>query len=103
MPEKTQMTLYPTAELKQRLEVIAALEHRTVNAQGCLLLERAIDQYENPPMRIAVRGEHHVDMLSESEVDPVTLEPVRMKNKKGRTTTCEHRLGPDQFCGVCDA
>lgn len=106
------LTIYPSEELKARLMAIAVNERRSLNAQVCIALEQYADTVEGrtpfQPLRsIAVDGDRHVDMVTGREVDPVTLEPVvgpapLPQPRRRRTQPCEHRIGPDQFCKVCD-
>lgn len=123
MAEKERMTIYPSPELKARVEAIAEREHRSANAQVLLWLEEIVNREEGTlplPLglrSIAVVGDKHVDMLTGKEVDPFTLEPVpgaeadeivpvvkTLKRVRGpRSETCPHRLAPNQFCKECDS
>lgn len=103
MAEK--ITLYPDAELKERLESIAKRERRSLNAHLLLILEQHADSQDaappvSPIRSVAIFDKKHIDMVTREEIDPVTLEPVK---KRRRAQPCEHRIGPDQFCKVCDA
>jgi hypothetical protein len=111
MAETDRLSLYPTVELKERLVAIADREHRTLNAQGILLLEAAVDAYEvsnsvpvqAPSLRsIAVNGDTTVDMVTGAEVDPMTLEPKPVRRRGRRSEMCEHRVRASAHCSRCD-
>lgn len=91
MTTTARMTIYPTHELKQQIEEIAARERRSVNAQVLTLLEQAV-RLEGVPFPI----ESYAPIESRAASEPVK---VRVR----RTGTCEHRISADRFCKVCDA
>lgn len=107
MAETARLSLYPTVEVKERLEALAVREGRTLNVQGCRLLEQALDAAEaEPPLgmrSIAVVGDRTIDMLTHADVGMGSLEPVGVSRITPRTTTCEHRIPPERHCRVCDA
>lgn len=94
------ISVYPSAELRARLERHAEAQDRSLNWLCLRWIEEGLAEAEQAPIlrSIGVMGDTTIDMVTREPVDPATLAPL----PKTRTESCIHGRKPNEYCKRCD-
>ena len=90
------ITIYPKGDLKERIERIAADQHRSVNAQVLMWAEQAVEAVEQ--VEPLLNG----DLERSRGSQPAETAASEGRSKQSRKARCHHGIAPDAYCKICD-